>query len=378
MARLFPEDPAELITGEPPRVTVEPRGPGGGSPRVELWERVVPFGGAAPDFRLAVADITGTGTFEREPVDYGDVYQALLYRGDEGSATGDGAVLGRLTMPAVVWESRGDMLTHCGEHFPLLTITPGGTYVSVQVATSSFTRVRVQLATAEPSLDDRNLPFFPPEAIVASAFTSRLLNHDLTLVDGLLEPDTHGHAPLLPGSELWFVVLAWNEDGVWDYVWGSRAVAPGNPPNFESITTRRRRITVGLTHLVCIGDGDPGGGDGEATFRFAVRVPGASAPLMSSTTWDPMPTGGDTWPKAAPFDIADPASRASRMTVEVSAADGNGTDGQAATDRRPVEFPVGRGAEDVHDRVVSLRSHPAGEDGDLDFIAEVTYSVAYE
>ena len=231
MARLFPDDPNELAIGGSAKFTVEL----GGSPSVELWERVLPCApGATPPPYTFTGVFTADTSLSR-PVPLGDVYQVRMFRENQGSSTGTGALLGKLDFPCVFDESRSDFLTRCAET-PQIDIVPGGTYVSFAYAGSTPTSCRVQLAVAPPQVDGPDLPFFRPEEVVASGVVSepKFLNR-VAVIDELRQPDTDGHTRMETDQELFFVLFAWNKQGSWDMVWNTTGVAPGAPP--ESFRT---------------------------------------------------------------------------------------------------------------------------------------------
>jgi hypothetical protein len=97
MARLVPIDPTEIAFGGRADFTVEL----GGSPSVELWERVLPCapGSAPPPYAL-----TGVFTADKalsRPVPLGDVYQVRMFRENQGNSTGAGELLGKLDRTSV-------------------------------------------------------------------------------------------------------------------------------------------------------------------------------------------------------------------------------------------------------------------------------------
>jgi hypothetical protein len=204
--------------------------------------------------------------------------------------------------------------------------------------------------------------------------------HDLVLVDELTASDVDKHEPLTPGQRLFYVVLAWDEQGNWDYVWGTSAPAPGPPshPTYESISTKRRRVSASLTHVHCNDDSDDLS-DGEATFSFILSS--NTDTEQDTFTWDPMPTGGNrNWPVGA-FQLVltqPPSEGRFRVNVHCDEDDSPASNDLAEIGDEIIECPVGRGTEEVPLGVITRRSHPLTAGTDLEFTAEVAYSIEYE
>jgi hypothetical protein len=290
MASLVANEPREIVfIGKTVDYEVEttPQQP------MEVWERVVNFAAAPPfaqfqQFSTVPAAVTAPAT--RSAIAPGALYQAREYRVNQGRAEGDGDIIGRVDMPCLNPESRGRFLTQCAE-VPQLKITPGGTFVSMSQrgATSIPTRVRAQLATDQPRLDNLGFPFFDPQTVVATALSDDAdFIYRLTLIDQLTQPETSQHTPLQCSQDLFYIVLAWDHQGNWDYIWARSKPAPAATP--EKVTTKTRTVNVRLDRLRCLSDSDDLS-DGEATFTFVVTG-GNPPPQTKTVTWDPMPTGG--------------------------------------------------------------------------------------
>jgi hypothetical protein len=376
MARLTPGDPTELAILTEAEIDVDP-----GGATVDLWERFVPFGGPFPDYDPA-GQYTQDADVQRT-VGNGTLYQARLFRADNGSSTGTGAILGKLDMPSINYEARGTFLTSCARsQKPQLKVQTGGTYVAVTVGAGIVCMVRAQVAATKPQVDGRALPFFHPGSVVASAVSPEPdLVHDLVLVDELLESDTDGHTPLTPGQQLWYVVLGWDDQGNWDYVWGTEGPAPGpspSNPNHQSVTTKRRHVTAQLTNLLCIDDSDELS-DGEAVFTLTLSS--NTDEQSRQVEWDPMPSGGSrAYPMGAhEVEILEPPSNGRyRVNVHCEEDDSPADNDLAATGDRLIDCPVGRGTEVVTGTVLSLRSSPLTAGTDLDFTADVLYRITYD
>lgn len=371
MARLFADPPHEVAAFTDATVLIEPNAPSSAHAVVELWERVVPFGVPPGDY-VHVGSFDQDASHQRNNIAEGDIYQARLFRDNNGSPSGTGQILGKVDMPSLQPELRTDFLTSCTEGEPQIKVTAGGTFASFVVATSARTCVRVQVASEPPEVDGDGLPFFPSHSHVATGISlTPDFVHDVVVVDELLESDTHGHQSLEAGQELFFILLAWTETA-WDYVWGTKAAAPGSPsPNFELITTKTRTVSAKLALLRCIDDSDDLS-DGEATFTFTLTEPGFSN--TESLVWDPMPTGG-----IRPTNMTIVANNAGRsLFVDIKCVE---DDSPAANDIAATSFriiaPIGRGTEDVPKAFATLHSSPLTVDNDLRFQAEITYTIEY-
>ena len=156
MARLVPNDPYELAINGTADFTIEL----GGSPSVELWERVLPCAPGAPPPPFALTGVhTADASFSR-PVPLGDVYQARMFRENQGNSTGAGDLLGKLDFPCVNGENRSDFLTRCAET-PQVDIVPGGTYASFAYAGSTPTCCRCPAWRQAPTGTGSGLALLP-------------------------------------------------------------------------------------------------------------------------------------------------------------------------------------------------------------------------
>ncbi|MFD4502720.1 hypothetical protein [Streptomyces sp. NPDC058457] len=372
MGSLFPIDPRELCFGTA-EYEVDPTGP---TPRLEVWDREVPFSSTAPSFSKNGV-YSSTTTLTRGAAT-GKLVQAHLFRENEGP---NGDLIGKVDIPSLN-EVRADFLTRCTEGRPQLEITTGGTFVSVSVASSVPTKVRIQLGNQPPQLDS-GMPFFNPEEVVASAVSAApKVMHKLTLLDELTQPETSGHAPLRSGDKLFFIVLAWDSLGHWDFVWSSKGAAPATVP--ESFTTKRRIVNTRIAQLFCFNDSDDLS-DGEAAFKFVVK--GGASPQSKTITWDPMASGARKTISAGTTDIiVNPPDAAGKVTVRVEGTeddsgsfppDSNDTATAGLDSGTPLVFPVGPANEQVTNQLLTLDSHATSNGELLSFSADIVFSVNY-
>lgn len=229
---------------------------------VEVWERVVPFGGPVPDFTPAVSTDQPTQQ-TRTGLPLGSLYQVRLYDAGEGRPDGEGRVHGALDFPCLSSTNgeRESIIDRC-RRAAQVEISPGGTYVSVGVAVCPASMVRVQLGREEPIVGNNGLGHFDRGTLAASAVSLAPRKvHQLDVQHRSFDPE-----PLLPGNDVRFVVLAWTADGFWDYVWTTGET--GQPP--EAVTLKRRRVEVKLTDLFIDDDSDDLSG-GEAMFTLVVK-----------------------------------------------------------------------------------------------------------
>lgn len=383
MSKLVPFEPGEVAIGETAVFTIVHDG-GPKERKVELWQRLVEYESTQlPKFMHA--GLVSSTQNESHDVALGDLFQAVLYREGQGNPSGTGDILGKVDFPSIDVDARENFLTACAKGMPQLEITTGGTFVSMSFATSVLTRARVQVGTREPELDTRGLPVMPSENVVASAASQApKLLHELHLVDELLQFDTDDHTPLETDQELFFVILVWNEDGYWDFIWSTKGVAPANAP--ERIRTKKRVVRTRLSRLICHDDSDDLS-DGEAEFNFIVLHGGGET--VKTVSWNPMATGGQKRPPIGTASVqVDHPDSATGVAVRVDGVeDDSGSfppddDDKASTHGlsggTSLNFPVGSRTEVVPDTLLVLRSERTTFSELFEFTAEVIYSVDYD
>lgn len=376
MANIFPDGDLEIADAGGAKILLVPDGPTGD---YELWTRAVNFAAAAPTFALKGVFGSVT-TVSSGSLPLGGLLQAQLFRKGDGP---DGKLLGMLDYPVLAREARADYLTACAER-PQVDITVGGTFASICFATNVKTMARVQLATSPPERDGV-FPFFKPTDVVATASSLEpKLLHRVSLQDLLTDRETTDHSPMLSGAELFFTILAWTDDGKWDYVWSPVAAAPGQAP--DTIKLKQRRVGVRLANLFCNFDSDSQT-FGEADFALIVRDSNGvdvSAPYR----WAPMETGTFS-PAIVPgtVDVILMPPRANgRVTVRINAVEDDsdtpfGDDDDTALAGgfagRPLAFPAGEGKELLPAQVMNFTSAMTGGDDLLQFAAQIIFSVRY-
>ena len=376
MANITPESILEIADTAGAKLEVDPSGPTGA---YDLWTRVVNFGAVAPAFSKK-GIFASTSTVSSGPLPTGGIFQARLFRKDEGPG---GKLLGTLDFPVLGREARASHLTACAET-PQVDITVGGTFASISFATNVKTMARVQLATSPPSTATGGFPVFKPEEIVASVVSLEpKVLHRVSLRDVLTDRETTNHRPLLSGATLFFTILAWTADGKWDFVWSTAGPTPPQTP--ETNTLKGRRVGVRLQTLYCLDDSDSAT-YGEAQFRMIVRDSNG-AESSASYSWSPMASGSLS-PVIAPGTvdvILMPPKAAGKVTVRVTAVeDDSGTPWDDDDSARAggasgfsLDFPAGEGKEEVTSQLVNLDSSPTGGDDVLAFGAQIIYSVRY-
>lgn len=399
MARLFPTDPTNPLEvawfaapgGGTAAFTVD-NGSGPPPPTVEIWERTIPWPGTTPPPPPPPFSLGGTFTSPTpvtRSVPLGGLYQVRLFRGGQGSPSGNGDVLGRLDFPCLARMARTDMLTRCAG-VPQLDISPGGTFVSMAFATAVPSMVRAQLGATTPTVNTPGDPaLFTPSSVVASAVSDApKFLHKATLIDELLQPDTTLHAPLLPGNPFFFVILAWDAAGSWDFVWNTTGKAPTVAP--ETVTAKRRAVGVRLAKLHVFDDSDDLS-DGEGDFKLVIT---RGAGQVNTQSFSTSFATGET--VAVPpnmqfnsgLEVVIPATQQVLVRVD-GHEDDTGSfpfpdddDFASAplgfTGGHPLHFPVGEGKETVDNELLALPSVPHAVGAKLSFLAELRISVKYD
>jgi hypothetical protein len=381
MAQLIPKSRLELAwfaspNGGNAEYTIDNSTPGGGSPTVEVWERVIPWSNAiSPPFTF-VDKFTNLTEVSRPVPPMGGLYQCRLYFVGQGNASGTGAVLAKLDFPCLARAARTNMLTRCAS-VPQIEIKLGGTFVSMAFATAVPTMVRIQLGSATPGATTTAVEpgSFAPQDVVARA-TSEVakLLHKITLTDNVL-----------PGDIVFFTILAWDAAGNWDFIWNTTGIAPISLP--ESMKLKRRKVSVRLAKLHVFEDSDDLS-DGEGEFKLVVSQAGASQTKSFSSGFK---SGQSvTAPPSMSVDIGpqsiSPATHGVLVRVD-GAEDDSGfpwldDNDEASTTLtlgsggNPLSFPVGEGTEEVHsDLLWPSKMKTSGEV--FSFLAEVHYDVSY-
>lgn len=344
---------------------------------VEVWERVVPFGttGPLPDFAPAWSGDRPTQR-TRTGLPPGSLFQVRLYDAGEGRPSGDGPVHGALDFPSLnsVNGEQESIIDRC-RRTPQLDISPGGTYVSAGVSVCPASMARVQVGNRPPVVGRAGLGVFDRMAVagsVASLAPRRVHGFDVV-------SRSFDRVPLLPGNDVWFVVLAWTGDGFWDYAWTT--AEPGQPP--EVVRLKRRRVEIRLTDLFIVDDSDAHSG-GDAMFTLVVtRGPASTTTQSFSTTVH----SGHQVVGIPPFMKVDtgletiPSLAESTVSVCVAAREDDSGDGAPDSDDYshahvgPLSLPSGP-AETVTNRTLEVTS--TVDRGDpFRFRAQIAYSVSY-
>ncbi|MCA1586884.1 MAG: hypothetical protein LC791_19640 [Acidobacteria bacterium] len=385
MARLIPSDPLELAwfaspSGGTAAFTVDNSTPGFGSPTLEIWERVIPWSAAspppAPPPFTFVAKFTSLTPLSRPVPPLGGLYQCRLFFDGQGNASGTGNVLAKLDFPCLARALRANVLTRCA-NVPQIDITAGGTFVSMAFATAVATMVRAQMGVNPPSVITAGNPasFAPTDVVAREVSDGARLLQKVTLMD-----------TLLPGNTVFFNILAWTAAGAWDFIWNTTGVAPTTAP--ESLTLKRRRVSVRVTKLHVFDDSDDlSGGEGE--FKLVVSQAGTSQTRQFSSSFEsgkPLSV-----PPSMNVDIGPENITAANHGVLVrvdGAEDDSGfpwldDDDLASTTLtlgsggQPLTFPVGEGKEEVISQPLSMPSKMLTSGDTFSFLAEIRYDVNY-
>jgi hypothetical protein len=365
--------------------TVDNATPGfGPQVAVEIWERVIPWSAATPPppppnfVPVPGANpISSPTPFSRPVTTVGSLYQVCVFFAGQGNPSGNNC-LAKLDFPCLVRGAPTNMLSRCAG-VPQIDISAGGTFVSMAFATAVATMVRVQLGANLPNPFAMGIPgSFAPADVVASVVSDRAkLIHKMP-TDGLM-----------PGNKFFFVILAWDAAGSWDFIWNTTGVAAATTP--ELVTLKRRQVSVRLAKLHVFDDSDALS-DGEGEFKLVVMQAGTPQTTKFSSSFEsgkPVIVPASMQVNIGP-EVVTPATNAVRVRVDGAEDDSLfgidvGADDLASTDisigatgGEPLGFPVGEGKEEVNAQLLALPSKMLTNDEDnLSFLVEIRYSVNY-
>jgi hypothetical protein len=354
---------------------------------LEVFERMLPFretlsSRATPFTRAPEGPFKPDSSLRLErDVPLGMVYQARLYAEEGGSTLGDtSTALDKLDMPSVHPEMRAHFLTHCGEaRKPQLRLEPGGTYVATTIATGGVeSRVLTQLGVVMPDAltEFPLMPFFPPRDIVASEVSEDVdFVHRPAPIDDLSE-FADSHVRMSPGQNLFYLIVAWEERGSWDYVWTRAGEAPITVP--EPVRTKQRRVEIRVPQLVCLSDSDDLS-SGEATFHL--KVSDNAGEQIDSYFWEEMDTASTARPG---LSIVSSGPRAAgQVGYGVTAVDDDSgsfppdSDDHADTGLpHTIAFLRGEGRE-TFNGAHTLEGLPTTSGEEMRFLADVVWDVSY-
>ncbi len=191
---------------------------------------------------------------------------------------------------------------------------------------------------------------------------------------------------LLPGTTVFFNILAWDAAGAWDSIWNTTGVAPTTIP--ESLKLKRRRVSVLLDKLHVFDDSDDLS-DGEGEFKLVVSQAGASQTRKFSSSFE---SGKPvSVPISMSVDIGPETITSANHGVLVrvdGAEDDSGfpwldDDDLASTTLTlgsggwPLPFPVGEGQEEVNSQLLSMPSKMMTSGDTFSFLAEIVYDINY-
>lgn len=388
MARLIPDEPVTVAwyaapSGGMANFVVDPTTAGLGSPDVEIWERLIPWSSTTPappppKFAL-VDDYSVPTTVVRTVPLIGGLYQVrLFFKGQgnpEGRSSSLGDLLDGLDFPCLAREGRTDALTRCAEQ-PQIDIAVGGTFASFAFASAGNTMTRAQLGADPPIGGTATQPaaFDRPAVIAGDVSDAARLLHRLSLTSALL-----------PGNSFFFIVLAWDASGRYDYVWNSTGPAPATPP--DKLKAKARTLRIRLAKLHCFDDSDDLS-DGEGSFSLVVIQSGAPLTRQFSTSFE---SGKPvSVPASMRIDLGPEQVTAANNAVEVrvdGAEDDSGfpwldDDDLASTSLsfsggRRLAFPVGEGKEEVSGGLLNLPSRMLTSGDEFSFLAEIRFDVSY-
>jgi hypothetical protein len=405
MAQLIPDNPLEVVflgagSGRAD-FRIDNTTPGSAVPQnVELWERIISFTTATPlpppppNF-TRVNSLGSSGTISSpiqvsrpsSPIPLGAVYQARLYAQGRGQSNGEGDVLAKLDFPCLS-DSRVNVLTRCAS-VPQIDIKPGGTFVAMAFATAIRTMVRVQMGKTPPSVP---LPSSGTSPLVPAAFTpadvlARTVSDSANFLHKVMLTDS-----LLPGDTAFFNILAWTAAGDWDFIWSTTGPAGSvlmqGITNPESITLKRRVVSVRLNKLHVLDDSDDLS-DGEGSFTLVVSQAGAAQTQQFSSNFE---SGKSvSVPASMVVNIGPEAVTPANFGVFVrvdGTEDDSGfpfldDDDLASTtvtlgiSGQGLAFPVGEGKEEVNSELLLLPSKMLTAGDEFSFLAEIRVDINY-
>jgi len=342
---------------------------------VDLWERIVPFGATTmPDFRLVQSE-DDYHEVTRSSLPLGSLYQVRLYDSGYGRRSGDGNVLSALDFPSLVKSSDHPQLIDRCLQAPQIDFLVGGTYASASVAVCPPGMARVQLGRGSP-VSDTGLGYFAAQDTVASAVS--LAPNNMHRLDITSRP-SEDEDPLLPGNDYGFVVLVWNENGLWDFAWNT---AGSGPPG--TLTLKRRRVQVRLADLFIIDDSDKHS-PGEATFTLEVTRGSSSTTTLSFN--DTVHSGHQLIAVSPKMRVDTGAAKVVSLhdgSVSVNVKAHEDDSGSVPSDSDDyshayfghLDLPSGPG-EQVSNQILSVNSiRDSGNT--FSFTAQIVYSVRYE
>lgn len=341
-----------------------------------LFERAVPFTAttAPPYSRVSGVFTADQAVTHRFTAPMGSLYQARLYRrGDiaAGQVPDDADAkfrpIGRLDIPCIGVEGpRSNLLTRCAGDRAPIRLEVGGNYLKVSLATGSGdSRLLVLVGGLKPGeiqTGQGPVPAFvdnAPLTFASSAQRSRLHRVFAPPQDHFPYTDR-----LVPRQDIWFIAIAWQADGTWDYVWSDQGISPEADP--QMLTTKTRQISVDVQQLTCVDDSAYDGDTDPVKFTLALQDSGSSKQLASDTyDWDDMEAGDVVRPRLS-LDWSG-GDESEGAVISIGAADN-----WAGTEQVPL--PIGDGSlhttHSLRIRQYAL-SPPAG------FYADVTATVSY-
>jgi hypothetical protein len=189
---------------------------------------------------------------------------------------------------------------------------------------------------------------------------------------------------MLPGNKFRFVILVWDSNGSWDYIWNATSSSPPAAP--QTISTKERFVDVRLTKLYYLDDSDDlSNGEGSFTLVVQEQLPPA-LPKKSTLSVATFATGTDlniVPPKRITIGPEVVTDDTRNVSVQVKGLDDDSgsfpqdSDDLAETVMTPLDLPIGEGKEEVIDRKLSLWGNPTTDGEELRFVADLLYSVTY-
>jgi len=338
----------------------------------ELWVAKIPFNQTIHEQQFSLVQSFGANVSKKlsvETPELGHLYCFRLFAAQTGSPNGDGNLIDELNIPRLKSGMRRQYLTMCTEGAPQLAIESGGTFIRANLGSGSVvTRALFFVSDKEPNWPNGEFPVLlgatASNFLLSVASDTTDLFHEVVVVDLRADgwPDSRR---LGPDMKVYFVALVWDSGGGFDFTWTTdigMPVGASVPPPAEAVMTKRRKITLKVTELVCLDDSDDLS-DGEAEFKITLDPAAPGTRDTRDVSWKPMETGSIlsldqlfdlSGPEAESVSIAVRGTEDDESSFPIS--DEDDTAGASAK----LTFRSGPGTETFND-VLTLDSQVGGD-----------------